>query len=434
MDFIQDIEKNHGEVYLVGGMVRDRYYNKFYNTDIKSKDFDILICKISSAKLEIILKKYGYIKEVGKAFGIITFHPNNKRINQYEFDIALPRYEKSTGPGYKDFHIVSDENVPIEKDLERRDTTINAMAYRLYKIDDMLNTDINEEQIIDKFNGKDDIKKKLIKAVGDPNKRLLEDPTRIMRALRQSAKLGFTIDDTLQKALIDNSQLLNIVKKTSSVRISEELTRLLLYKNNLESITFILKHLQKELELNIPEDKIKTVICSLKYANEHNMGIQIKYAILLQFTKPFKWARRFDLSASNHFPTKLVKFLDSSNKSISMLTDLVDELDKTDNIRICIRKIIQSIDNKKMFDVINYYLLFEAIILKPNGTIKQMFTEEQNIIRSTSDIALDGNTISIMYDVKGREIGKIKIWLFEQVTDMKVENVRNKLIEHMKLF
>ena len=172
------------EIYLVGGAVRDIILKK------ETKDFDFVVRNLSAKKLESFLKKLGKVNLVGKSFGVFKFGPRSSKIKG--IDIALPRTEHSlnlTG-GYRDFKIQSNYKLPIEKDLERRDFTINALAY-----------DIKNNNLIDKFNGLSDLAAEKIRAVGNPEKRFREDYTRILRALRFAAVLDFEIEINTWKAL-----------------------------------------------------------------------------------------------------------------------------------------------------------------------------------------------------------------------------------------
>ena len=176
--FIKKIFEKYpkAEVYLVGGMVRDIILNR------PSKDFDFVVRNVPMKKLKDLLSKMGWVDLVGRVFGVLKFIPKNSK-NIDPIDIALPRTEHAflTG-GYKDFNIQFDPKLCLEKDLIRRDFTINALAW-----------DIKNEKIIDHFNGLKDIENKTIKAIGSPKERLKEDYSRILRALRFSCQLDFEI-------------------------------------------------------------------------------------------------------------------------------------------------------------------------------------------------------------------------------------------------
>ena len=153
------------KVYLVGGAVRDSLLKiPFYE-----KDWVV----VGATKEELIEKGF---KQVGKDFPVYL-HPETKE------EYALARKESKTGKGHKAFSFEFDKNVSLEEDLERRDITINAIAR-----DDKGN-------LIDPFNGQEDLKNKIIRRVSHAFK---EDPLRVLRVARFAAKLnghGFKIDE-----------------------------------------------------------------------------------------------------------------------------------------------------------------------------------------------------------------------------------------------
>lgn len=166
------------EVYLVGGAIRDILLDR------KAKDFDFVVRNIEQETLEDFLVQYGKLIYVGKQFGVYKLRPYD---SEEEIDIAFPRREVSKGPGYKEFEIIADSLAPIQEDLLRRDFTINAFAYS-----------IKEKTLIDNSGGLADIDSKVVRTVGDAKKRFEEDYTRMLRCIRQSLQLDFSIEkDTL---------------------------------------------------------------------------------------------------------------------------------------------------------------------------------------------------------------------------------------------
>ena len=101
----------------------------------------------------------------------------------------------------------------VREDLARRDFTVNAMAYSI------------DKGFIDCFGGAEDLRAKIIRCVGDPDKRFAEDGLRIMRAIRFSSTYGFTIEENTDRAIRSNRDLL---KNISAERISVELDKLIL--------------------------------------------------------------------------------------------------------------------------------------------------------------------------------------------------------------
>lgn len=186
-DFIQELTTNfpEAEIYLVGGMVRDVILER------GSKDFDFVVRNVELERLQQFLGKFGRVDLVGKVFGVLKFLPKDSDMEA--IDIALPRTEHAflTG-GYKDFDVRFDANLPLEKDLERRDFTINALAW-----------DVKNGQLIDHFDGLKDIEAKIIKTVGMPAERLKEDYSRILRGLRFACELDFAIEKQTWQAILE---------------------------------------------------------------------------------------------------------------------------------------------------------------------------------------------------------------------------------------
>ncbi|MFH1838641.1 MAG: HD domain-containing protein [Candidatus Kuenenbacteria bacterium] len=187
--FVKKISKEfpEAEVFLVGGTVRDILLKQ-----TSQMDYDFLIRKVEAKKLEKFLNKLGNVNLVGKQFGVFKFLPKALAKTQKDsWDIALPRKEYSGGSGArKDFNIQSDSNLPIEKDLSRRDFTINSMAIK-FKTQ---NAKCKAIEVIDSFNGQEDLKKKIIRAVGNPEQRFKEDYSRMLRGIRFACQFNFEIE------------------------------------------------------------------------------------------------------------------------------------------------------------------------------------------------------------------------------------------------
>lgn len=168
------------EIYLVGGAVRDAALGK-----MKQKDFDFVVRNVAVENLEKFLEERGNVVLVGKNFGVYKFVPTGFKLEE-PIDIALPRTEHSFGEGggYRDFKVRSDPKMRIEEDLERRDFTINAMAW-----------DIKNGKLIDPFGGLADLEAKIIRAVGEPKERFREDYSRMLRAIRFAAQFDFEIEE-----------------------------------------------------------------------------------------------------------------------------------------------------------------------------------------------------------------------------------------------
>ncbi|SES80138.1 tRNA nucleotidyltransferase (CCA-adding enzyme) [Oceanobacillus limi] len=171
-EIIKNIEANGHQAYFVGGCVRDLLLGHPIG------DVDIT----TSAPPTVVQKIFDDVIPVGIEHGTVIVRHENE-----SYEITTFRVEGQ----YSDHrHPDSVEFIDqIDKDLERRDFTINALAM-----------DLNG-QIMDLFAGKADLQAKVIRTVGDGDTRFVEDPLRIIRALRFSSQLGFSIEEETLKAI-----------------------------------------------------------------------------------------------------------------------------------------------------------------------------------------------------------------------------------------
>jgi tRNA nucleotidyltransferase (CCA-adding enzyme) len=224
---LQSIKQLHGEIYLVGGSVRDGLLN------LPIKDADYIVTGIDFLSLRTQLETWARVDVVGASFGVLKVTYDNQTV-----DVALPRTERSTGVHHRDFEVTFNPSLPVEADLARRDFTVNAMAVRL-----------RDQVLIDPFDGKIDLKQKKLSAVGNAAERFSEDPLRMLRLARFVAKLGFTVDPTTLSA---TRAMAHLVSSVAPERIQNELLGLLSCQNNLLSALHLLRDTGL-LEQIIPE-------------------------------------------------------------------------------------------------------------------------------------------------------------------------------------
>lgn len=191
------------DVYAVGGYVRDLIRG------IPSEDVDILITHHGVDDILARIKPHGKVDLVGKSFGVIKFTTKGKT-----YDIALPRKDSPRGEGtktHKDFIISAQPELPIEKDLERRDFKCNSIALRLA-----------DGELIDPFNGVKDIEEKLIRLTNP--RAFPDDPLRVLRVARFSSVLGFSVEPSIYEVSRETD-----LTGLSVERVNEELFKLLLF-------------------------------------------------------------------------------------------------------------------------------------------------------------------------------------------------------------
>lgn len=170
------------KIYKVGGYVRDKILN------LDPKDCDYVV--VGSNEKEMLLLGY---EQVGKDFPVFL-HPKTK--DEY----ALARKETKSGSGYNGFTIETN-NITLEEDLFRRDLTINAMALT------------KDDKLIDPYNGREDLKNKTLRHVSE---HFCEDPVRILRICRFSARYNFSIASetvTLMINMVNNGEFDSLTKE-----------------------------------------------------------------------------------------------------------------------------------------------------------------------------------------------------------------------------
>lgn len=207
-EFVKALREK-GEVFLVGGIVRDSFLDK------NSKDIDLIVTGIPDAILECILMPFGRVDKVGQSFGVIKFVPYGMLLDE-PIDIAIPRVERCIGIGHKDFEVIARHDIPIETDLERRDFTINSIAVNL------------NGNVIDPFNGIGDIQNNIIRMTNSAA--FSEDPLRMLRAVQFSSRFAFTIE---QVTLSTIKQYSATIKHISPERLLIELDKIY-EKGNIE--------------------------------------------------------------------------------------------------------------------------------------------------------------------------------------------------------
>ena len=186
------------EAYLVGGCVRDLLMGA------EPGDYDI---STSARPLEVrgLFEK---TVPVGEAFGVVLVLEGG-----YTFEVATFRTE---GPYEDGRHPSRVEFATAEEDVLRRDFTVNGLL-----LDPL---DPASGNVIDHVGGREDIRRKLIRTIGDPDARFAEDHLRMLRAVRFAANLGFEVEPATLQAVRRHAPL---VGRTSAERVREELTKLL---------------------------------------------------------------------------------------------------------------------------------------------------------------------------------------------------------------
>ncbi|NBY20443.1 CCA tRNA nucleotidyltransferase [bacterium] len=194
-EVVAALHKKGHEAYFAGGCVRDKLLG------IEPKDFDIA----TSAGPDEVQSIFSKTIPVGVQFGVVMVVED-----ETAFEVATFRTEGN----YKDGrHPGTVKFSTLEEDAKRRDFTVNGLYF-----------DIKAQKVIDLVGGQQDLKAKIIRTIGEAEKRFAEDHLRMMRAVRFACQLGFEIESKTLEAVKKYSDL---IEKVSPERIRDELTKTL---------------------------------------------------------------------------------------------------------------------------------------------------------------------------------------------------------------
>lgn len=193
-DIVRKLKKSGFQALLAGGCVRDLIMKK------EAQDFDVA----TSASPDEVEKLFPKTVAIGKKFGVILVVTEDRH-----YEVATFRTEGSYTDGRHPDWV---KFTTPEEDAKRRDFTINGIFY-----------DPTDEKILDFVEGKKDIDAKIIRAIGDPEKRFSEDHLRMIRAVRFATNLGFKIEEKTWQVL---KKMAPAIKSVSMERIRDELIKI----------------------------------------------------------------------------------------------------------------------------------------------------------------------------------------------------------------
>ncbi|MCI6667497.1 MAG: polynucleotide adenylyltransferase [Romboutsia timonensis] len=415
---IDTIYENGYEAFMVGGCVRDSILN------LTPNDYDITT---SATPQEImnIFKDYKII-DTGIKHGTVSIILNNNiyEITTYRIE---GEYENNRRP--KNVEFTSN----IEEDLKRRDFTINAMAY-------------NEQfGIVDKFNGLEDLQKRIIKTVGNPDERFEEDGLRMIRAIRFSSKLGFSIDENTLKSIYKNAY---IIKNISIERINDEFTKTLVSDNPQNIIllykTKILENLGIHCNLNgYYYKELERDINILKSCDNNLLDrlIMLEYLISNKILKYIDKHEKYEYYCENIKKVNIINNLRYSNKVINYCNDIMEymikDIEKIDNI--VIKRYLNNIGYEKLNKVFKLKLIYNVFLDNKNKAeffrqciIKLNEIENSKECYKISDLDINGKILKDL-GYKGKEIGEKLNFLLDEVIKNPLLNKKDILINLLKL-
>jgi poly(A) polymerase/tRNA nucleotidyltransferase (CCA-adding enzyme) len=423
------------QCYLVGGAIRDMLLGR------RLTDFDIATDALP-AEVQGLFRR---VIPTGIKHGTVTVLFQGTR-----FEVTTFRIDREYLDGRRPDSVVFTPS--IEEDLKRRDFTINAMAY-----------DLARRRLLDPHGGRRDLRRGILRAIGQPLERFLEDGLRPVRACRFAAQFGFTIEPETFAAI---PRSLDTVRKVSSERIREELVRLLAAPE--PSIGFRLMHRSGLLSLLLPEleagtgveqrdlhcfDVLEHSLRSCDAAQPENLVVRLA-ALLHDIGKPVSLERTEsgDLKfhghelASAELAEGLLRRLRFSNEIIRRTCHLVRHhmFNYTEEWSdAAVRRLVARVGEENLPDLLALRRADQIGTCgdaSPSPSLLAFEKRLEQVLASShalslKDLAVDGDAImSALALPPGPQIGVILSQLLESVLADPSLNERGKLLEIARRF
>lgn len=369
---LEKLERAGFEAYFVGGSVRDVLLGR------QIHDVDIA----TSAYPAEVKDLFAHTIDTGIKHGTVTVLYNGA-----SYEITTFRTES----GYQDYrrpdHVTFVES--LSEDLKRRDFTINALAMN------------KDGEIVDHFDGLSDLKNRLIKAVGDPEKRFHEDALRMMRAVRFMSQLKFHLERKTEQAIKDHHQLL---RKISIERIRDEFVKMGLGPNARQAFNvFLTTNLSEEVPDFKHKKDLLAVFPKLEFSptEESSLWALIIVLLKIQNSQIHHFMRDWkNANALTNEVAKIVNFFDLLSTKAPSDFELFEAGRKTLLSTIDLAHILgQPIEAKALVD------RYEALPIK-----------------KSSELAIDGDFLLQKGMTPGPEVGALLTRIKKAVISGQVEN------------
>ena len=429
------------EAFLVGGCVRDLIMDK------KPKDFDITT-NATPEEIIALFPKTFYENTYGTV-GVVTCGEDGLPVCSDEtvkiVEVTPYRLETTYSDNRHPDEVMWSKN--IEDDLKRRDFTCNAIAYNPMT-----------GELIDPFHGQEDIQKKLIRAVGDPDLRFNEDALRLMRAVRFMSQLDFDITSVTRESLEKNGHLLNNI---SHERIRDEFVKLIVTDFPMRGLIMmkeldILKYVVPELERGIgimqnhahSFDVWEHNLRTLQHAADKKWPLHVRLsAVFHDISKPE--TRRFskekrDYTFYGHdvvggrvtreIMTRL-KFSKDMIEKVSMFVRWHMFFSDTEQITIsAVRRLITNVGKENIWDLINLRICDRVGTGRPKEEPYRLRMYESMVEQALQDpvslkmLKTDGKRImDVTQETAGPKIGYVLHALFDEVLENPEKNTEEYL-------
>jgi tRNA nucleotidyltransferase (CCA-adding enzyme) len=435
LDILDKFEKLGFEIYVVGGAVRDIIMGRITN------DWD-LTTNATPEEILTVIPGGLYNNQFGTVF---TDNPDD---STRPHEITTFRKEEGYTDARHPDKIAWGKS--LEEDLARRDFTINAIA---------LDKDF---QIIDPFKGKEDIKSKLIRTVGDADARFGEDALRMMRAVRIATELKFGIEKATFEAIKKNAPLINKIAKE---RVKEELFKILASPNPYDGIVlFRNSGLMQEI---LPEMEKCFGVEQKSPGRHHIYDVGDHLLMSLKNCKSTDTVTRFatlihDIGKAQTYrklESGIITFYNHEMVSTKIAQNLADRLRFSNKERDKFIKLIRwhqfTVDERQTDSALRRFLrnvglenVEDMLALRVADRLgggaretswrleefKTRIIEVQKQPFSVNDLKIDGNDVMKELNLKpGPEVGKILNDLFDKVVEKKIDNEKATLLKTLKV-
>ena len=379
-----------GEAWIVGGWVRD--FLSGLSQD-RIDDMDIA----TNLRPEQVKEIFPRSIMIGEKFGTVIVRIDESETNDYEWEVTTLREDGGYSDGRRPENVVFGKE--IEDDLERRDFTINAMAIEISE--KLVGNDEPEGELLDFWEGLEDLEGGLLRAVGDAGKRLGEDGLRVIRAFRflECGEDGLrNLDPELSNAISSNLRMLEMVSKE---RIWNELGKILSGHNSKEIVEKM--HAHGVLDKIIPGVSVNLEV-------RHSRDQMVNLALMCSS----------ETSHGSKLSEELSEYLRLSRKEASTLVLLhgLRDLELDASIE-SVRRFKASHPDRSTRRMILDYLSGTGV---ETGQFEACYQSTEELRAGNSPL-IDGNLLSSLTGIEpGRKLGRLKDWLHRIQVEGDIEN------------
>lgn len=447
---VRTLEDAGFEGFVVGGCVRDLLLQK------EPKDWDVA----TNARPEQVVELFEHAKYENEFGTVLVPIPEDERTETLK-SVEVTTYRSEQG--YRDRRHPDEVRFEetLEKDLERRDFTVNALAWGSHAggVDKRHTTELAGGVLVDLFGGRKDLEKKVVRAVGEPLDRFKEDALRMIRAIRFAVQLGFVIEPKTERAI---AKLAGSIKFIANERIHDELVKILRSSEPAEGIvllhkTKLLRYIIPELEagVGVRQNKhhtytvFKHLVESLRHTPSTDYRVRLA-ALLHDIGKPkTKQIRAGEATFYNHeyvgakMARRILQRLKFSREDTEFVTNLVRNHMFYYNVgevtEASVRRLIKKVGRENLKDLIDLRVADRLGSGTPKAMpyklrhLQYMMEKVQNDPVSVKMLAINGDQLMPLLDIApGPKIGAMLDVLLAEVIEDPAKNSYEQLAERAK--